>query len=145
MQKGFAPILVILLVTVLAVGGFFAYQNFKSKSHVTETSQNSSPSTDPTASWKIYRGDDFSFRYPSNFLIKEDVKDANSNITSVYLTFFISDSEQEKYKECTKSLKNVASMPCNTESSFEIGIYKGIKEGDSLQDLVEKAHQEIND
>ncbi len=40
-QKGFAPVIVLLIVTILAVGGYFAYQSFKGKSQPLSAPSNS--------------------------------------------------------------------------------------------------------
>lgn len=36
-QKGFAPVIILLIVAALAVGGYFAYQSFKGKSQPSST------------------------------------------------------------------------------------------------------------
>jgi len=80
-NKGISPIVIILIasgVLILAGGGWYLYHtNIKSNDKI--PIQNPQM-VDETANWKIYRNDTygFSFRYPSNWFIRE-----SSNKTSV--------------------------------------------------------------
>ncbi len=64
-QKGLAPILIILLVTALAAGGYFVYMNYSKSQYKSPTQE--SPSE--TASWKQYKDpkNRFEFKYPQEF------------------------------------------------------------------------------
>lgn len=51
MQKGFAPILIVILVAVLGIGGYFVYTNAKNQTkpaQQVQTTQTPTPSQDPT-------------------------------------------------------------------------------------------------
>ena len=76
-QKGFAPILIVLLVAVLAVGGYFVYTNYSNNQTAAptgQTTQTPPPTPDETvyteasesANWKIYQGKSYTFKYPAN-------------------------------------------------------------------------------
>lgn len=86
-QKGFAPILIVVIITVL-VGGYLIYQN-QPKLTPTSTAQfTSAPTSTPkstnsakTANWKTYINLDklYSLEYPADtFNIKEENLTANS-------------------------------------------------------------------
>lgn len=76
-QKGFAPIIILLVLVILGVVGYFAYSKGyininPSKSTPTVNPQldlTSSPTPDPTANWKTYTDSDniFSIKYPSDW------------------------------------------------------------------------------
>lgn len=73
MQKGFVPILIVILLAAL-VGGYFAYTNSQTKT----PAPNSQPSPTPvdanpepsgageTTNWKIYNGSGYSIKYPDS-------------------------------------------------------------------------------
>lgn len=77
-QKGFAPIIILVLI-LLGVIGYFIYQNTqlqKSNSNVTSPSTvpnanllQSSPTPDPTVNWKTYTNTKYGYsvKYPSNW------------------------------------------------------------------------------
>lgn len=76
-QKGVAPILIVLLIAVLGIGGYFVYQNYSTKTTPTptpySTPQPSSSSTDETANWKTYENSKygFSIKYPPELTYEE--------------------------------------------------------------------------
>ncbi len=51
MQKGFAPILIVLLIAVLAIGGYFVYTNYSNNE--IKTSQNVQTTQTPTPTAKL--------------------------------------------------------------------------------------------
>lgn len=89
-QKGFTPILIVLLIAV--IGGYLFFTNYsnsrtkiESQNQVvtSKTTQSTSiPSstantTDETANWKTYTYKDFVLKYPSDWNLKEDKKVVN--------------------------------------------------------------------
>lgn len=82
-QKGFAPILIVIIITAL-IGGYLIYQNsFQIKTPPPTTQLTSIPSSVPestnsaeTTNWKTYSKNIFnqqiSFEYPSNWVITDD-------------------------------------------------------------------------
>lgn len=83
MQKGFAPaFIVFILAIVVVVSGVLVYTNYSNNrtkvANPVVTSQTPKPSPSPvdeTANWKTYtdKMNRFTFKYPSEFLLKEDV------------------------------------------------------------------------
>lgn len=75
MQKGLAPILIILLIAILGVGGYFIYQKQASKPSTAPQATQSSPTppanTDETGNWKTYKDSNgfFTIEYPYNWKI----------------------------------------------------------------------------
>ncbi|MCL5784121.1 MAG: hypothetical protein M1142_02060 [Patescibacteria group bacterium] len=79
-QKGLAPILIVVLVTLIAVGGYLIYQKqFKlvpvpqsTQSSPSPVSQNESSSSAETANWKTYTNKTYKykFNYPENWYIQ---------------------------------------------------------------------------
>lgn len=63
-QKGLAPIIIILVLTVIIGGGVFAWQKFG-----TPKQELKQESKDETANWKTYTNDEygFEFKYPKDF------------------------------------------------------------------------------
>ena len=90
MQKGVAPILIVFLIAILAVGGYFVYQN-KTKpvpQNQPVTSQSTpTPASDETANWKTYKDSEtgFSFKYPgeTNVEIDNELKLSNRSKINV--------------------------------------------------------------
>src|SRR3989338_10689805 len=76
-SNGFVSI-IILIILALAVGGYFAYQNFQLKMSAPSASTSSSPTaiTAPTENWKIYTDKTlgFSLENPPNWFLKEGDK-----------------------------------------------------------------------
>lgn len=85
-QKGFAPILIVLLIAVVGIGGYLIYTNYsndrsnQTKSSptpvVTTQTPQSTPSTTPadeTANWKTYTNTKLKleFKYPTSWIIKD--------------------------------------------------------------------------
>lgn len=69
-QKGLAPILVILLLAA-AVGGYFIYQKQVRPAPVQQTVQPSPSPVDETANWKTVTGNEWLFKYPPEFEKRE--------------------------------------------------------------------------
>ncbi len=65
-QKGLAPIIIVLLIAA-AIGGYLVYTG-----KITLPQQTTQTSVDETANWKTYKGDNFSFQYPTDWNIKSD-------------------------------------------------------------------------
>jgi len=90
-QKGFAPILIILLITIVAVGGYLVYNRLGyslSKKVYTNYSNNRTKAVsstaakiDETANWKTYTNRDFTIKYP------QDAKLENSTSIFDFLNF----------------------------------------------------------
>jgi hypothetical protein len=112
-QKGFAPILVILLV-LIAIGG--AYYLGTKKGNIlpvstqtpvsvatnisTQASPTAKPSADPTASWKTYTNAEFGFsvKYPPGMQISASPNDPNNSFVdfgNVLALFFSPRRESE--------------------------------------------------
>jgi hypothetical protein len=77
-QKGFAPILIILLIGfIVGIGGFFIYEKYMDKSYLPPDSKPipTNVSYDNTAHWKTYTGLNIgiSFKYPQSYQIREIV------------------------------------------------------------------------
>lgn len=71
-QKGFAPILIVLLIA-LAIGGYLTYQKQIKSTPLPQPSPSSittsvASSSDETTNWKTYTNDmfNFSFKYPGD-------------------------------------------------------------------------------
>ncbi len=70
-QKGLTPILIVLILAAL-VGGYLVYQNQpKPTSPTPLSSETSVKEEDPTANWKTYTTDNFTFKYPQNYIVKK--------------------------------------------------------------------------
>lgn len=76
MQKGLAPILIVLLIA-LGIGGYFIYSN--ESNHRSQTIQPSPRSIDETMNWKTYtsKNEPFTFKYPNNWVLREDPPNAD--------------------------------------------------------------------
>lgn len=72
-QKGFTPILIILLIAIFGVLGYFSFKYFQvsnqSISNLTNNFPTPKATSDPTANWKTYIDSGFSFKYPSEMSI----------------------------------------------------------------------------
>lgn len=69
-QKGFAPIIILVLIA-LAVVGYFGYKNYWPKSQTPViTSPLPTVTADPTVNWKAYTNNkyQFEFKYPSDWI-----------------------------------------------------------------------------
>jgi hypothetical protein len=65
-QKGFIPILIVLLVTVVAaISGYFMYTNYSNNqiayTQPAKVTQSPTPSQDQTANWKIYTNKKYNY------------------------------------------------------------------------------------
>ncbi len=121
-QKGFAPIIIIVLIT-LGIAGYFGYRQFKPT--INKFFSSPTPTSDPTADWKTYsdRQGRFSFKYPSAWWIEEF--DAGAETIS-----YIDDNDQVSLgitdiisplsigKEC-KSLDDISE---NINFSYKVNI-----------------------
>lgn len=69
-QKGFAPIIIIVLIT-LGIAGYFGYRQFKPT--INKFLSSLSPTSDPTTNWKTYTNEElgFSIQYPDDLVVKE--------------------------------------------------------------------------
>lgn len=113
MQKGFAPILIILLIGIAlaAIGGAYYFGTLKStplqpiaSSTPTSASQTpqatpkstSNPSQNPadeTANWKTHNDTDYNFQYPSDWNVKKNDYLNSTQITNKNQTITITISE----------------------------------------------------
>jgi hypothetical protein len=74
-QKGFAPIIILVLI-VLAVIGYFGYKNYWPKIQtMVVPSPATSATADPTVNWKTYTNGVISFKYPETWTVVQ----GNSN------------------------------------------------------------------
>src|SRR3990167_954644 len=71
-QKGFAPILVLVIVLTLGIIGFVAMQSFQPKPLVTPTPPANSSRDEVLRDWKTYTNAQFTFNYPSIWFISEE-------------------------------------------------------------------------
>jgi len=76
-KKGFAPILVLVIILILGVAGFGAIQSFKSNTNLypvpTGTGETANLSSDENLQdWKTYRNEEYGFeiQYPPDFFVK---------------------------------------------------------------------------
>lgn len=113
MQKGFAPILIILLLAIISVGGLLMYWNqTKSTNTIQQITQTPAPTftttaiqtasssaslSDETANWKTYIDDKygFTFRYPSFLLVS--VNELNYVAPSIKQIGFYNPNNKEKF------------------------------------------------
>lgn len=148
-QKGLAPVLIIILVS-LVVGGYLLYQK-QTKPVVSQLVAQFSPSpvtssvaasSSKTAGWKTYTNkiDGYSLKYPNNFIVSEsfvgngnihtttisnykknDIKDPDDD--NIFLMFILSHPEEPKLK--AKSLYE----PQNILEDYTVGGVTGFKVG----------------
>ncbi|OGE45837.1 hypothetical protein A3B39_01245 [Candidatus Daviesbacteria bacterium RIFCSPLOWO2_01_FULL_37_10] len=124
-QKGLAPILIVILVAVLGIGGYFVYTSLRGGMYQTvrpdtaispstsPTTATPTPSSDPTANWKTYQSANFSFKYPSNGV----VKNASSTIvfvsyqedTKPYWTFSVSTTDNPMHLSTKQIVDKIVS------------------------------------
>lgn len=73
MKKGFTPILILVIVLVLAGIGFVAYQSFGTNLDL--TLQPPSPSSDPTANWKVYTNTLYNYKIelPTDWKVDDEI------------------------------------------------------------------------
>lgn len=113
MQKGFAPILIVLLLAIISVGGLLMYWNqTKSTNTIQQITQTPAPTftttaiqtassstslSDETANWKTYIDDKygFTFRYPSFLLVS--VNELNYEAPSIKQIGFYNPNNKEKF------------------------------------------------
>lgn len=86
-SKGFAPILIVVMIAAL-VGGYLLYQNQTKPTPLPTTQLTSTPTSSPestnsaeTTNWKTYTNKDnyFSFKYPPMFTVTEKKETFESN------------------------------------------------------------------
>ena len=76
-QKGFSPLIIILVIAILGVVGYFAYKNYISPKGTILGPYSPSPidtaTPNLTANWKTYTNDTygFSFEYPGDYSYSE--------------------------------------------------------------------------
>ena len=74
MQKGFVPVLIVILIAAL-VGGYFVYSNFQTKTPTSTIQPSPSPADETAnpdsigANWKTYTNKGIYFEYPSDWNI----------------------------------------------------------------------------
>lgn len=91
-QKGFVPILIVIILATAVLGGYLVYQNQPKPTPSPEPSPLSTEAPakveDPTANWKTYTDSTFgySFKYPADY--KPYFKDGNA--------FYSSDAKFDK-------------------------------------------------
>lgn len=126
-KNGFVPIVIILIIAILGVAGYFEYRNYLVKPQNPVVS-------DSTMTWKTYSNSDvgFSFKYPDSFTEKsagtiyknEEVKlFAGDNQYSLLLRLS-SDSKAyniENLKEFSNSTKSIGSYMAYLTSSVASG------------------------
>lgn len=78
MRRGFAPIPILLILTVTFVGFFVAPKIINNQSQIANPSAILNSTPDPYGNWKTYKNSKqgFAIRYPKNLFIKEHVTDA---------------------------------------------------------------------
>ncbi len=76
-QKGFAPVIILVLV-VLVVVGYFGYKNFQPKLQ-TVFSPEASATTDPTANWKTYTNSQYGLSFKSSNQPEEIIGDGSKD------------------------------------------------------------------
>lgn len=71
-QNGFSTVLILLIITVVGVGGYLIYQN-QNKSTLQQTTQ-PLPTIDETANWQVYTNTKFgySLKYPPSLYIDSE-------------------------------------------------------------------------
>jgi hypothetical protein len=111
-QKGFIPILIVIIIALVAVAGAYYFGTLKRDALPIPTQTPSpiatntpiqvlpttKPTTDPTASWKTYSNGEFSFKYPNTWNI-EGIKIYKAD-RSIEMWAFGSDGSL--YNECKK-------------------------------------------
>lgn len=107
-QKGFSPIIFILILAFLGVAGYFLYNGVHNPKFSSPISE--SPKTLDTSSWKTYvnHTKSFSFKYPSDFTEKGEVHN-NSTLSLTnkdYLFTLYINNEVSFYKSEVLSIKS---------------------------------------
>lgn len=113
-EKGFAPIITLLVLVVLGALGYFAYTKGyisinlpkPSASVIPSTTPNPFPTTDPTANWKTYTSmfQGFSFKIPNQFIVSE---------TKNGIEVFLNQGALDKSKVCKPDPKDIEPLPCS--------------------------------
>lgn len=62
-NKGFAQVLILLIIALVGIGGYLAYRNGYLK-----ITSSPSPAPKQDENWKTYNGNSFSFKYPQNLI-----------------------------------------------------------------------------
>lgn len=100
-EAGFIPILIVILIAA-AVGGYFVYKNYQTKTPAPTapptTSSTPQPSPSPineTANWKTYTGNRYSFSYPNGWLVSKSdyLNSVQINNPNENVRIIISDSQ----------------------------------------------------
>lgn len=68
-SKGFAPLVILLIIALLATTGFLSYQNYQLKRKPDTTSQLPTPPPDPLADWQTYThpSNSFEIKFPPHW------------------------------------------------------------------------------
>ncbi len=135
MQKGLAPIIIVILIAV-ALGGYLLYkqQPKPTLSSPQTTYSTSSPTTDETANWKTYTNSiyQFSFDYPQDWSFNTpSLEDKHSNNKSV-LQINISSDSDIKNKILLENQKDILSMTVVIWDNRSKTLDQGIAEWDKF-------------
>ncbi len=88
-QKGFTPILILILIA-LGIGGYFLYNNYSNLSRVQSRDNHyktpSQNNFDETANWETYQNTKhgYSFKYPSSLPLNENI-DGNVFVDNIFI------------------------------------------------------------
>lgn len=104
----FIALVVLLVLTVIATVVVYVIKYSSSKPSQQNTIQRASPTPNPTANWKTYEGEGFSFKYPSDWEFSDRSKvnfDPTVEIrkSDSYLNIYLEELE-------TKGLQNVKTI-----------------------------------
>jgi len=139
-QRGivFLPMLIVILL--LGVAGYFAYQYFQPKNQQPNQDQVSptpisklpTPITDPTVGWQVYTNKEYGFelKYPSDYFYQENYT------TRGYGTNLI--------KEFNVILSRIDNKGKGQISYIAIEVLRGNKEELSLVNLFKSIHQNVD-
>lgn len=82
-QKGLSPIIIVVLIAAVSVGGYFLYTKYSinQTKNLSQTVKPFPASMGETYNWKTYSNQKYGYtlKYPSNYFI-EETKDPNGNI-----------------------------------------------------------------
>lgn len=121
-QKGFAPVLILVGILVLATvaGGVYLFSQFQASKlqppNPVVTSQTPSPTTSAsspvpngtgeTANWKTYTNKDLSFKYPSDWSVDDTVITATSPRVKIVIVSEDSTLMNECMEKIAEEIKN---------------------------------------
>lgn len=121
-NSGLAPIIIILLITVVAAGAYFL--GTKNKLLFPQISLSPSPALDPTANWELYKNSKFGFfvKYPSELNLTPKEFDIKANQRE-----YIQKCETGVYKGCGGGRwpdYKIIFTRQNGNSAFDVRIYQ---------------------